>query len=499
MSTSIQNPGPLSWSGDAMVVTGGNANAKEASDPLDAIVRAIEDIVGSVGGPRDDTEARRSTVKATETHDANGAPFLAAPGAPSVSPLSAPSPLNVGLLVSEVQGLRNEANGALVNDRTNESYDQMKARVDRYVDAQMNSIKEFEQKAADFLENAGRWYNRLTSWVSETLGPYMPYVTVAIAAVATVATGGAAWPALALAGAALANHVLKQNGIDVVGAVSDAIKSSGKAVSEQAANTLADTVGAVMGLLLADPNPLAKFCGNIAKAFGASKETVERVEFWGQLVGMAIVVIGNLAVAGGGAVVKSVSKALSGLGAGSGSVASNVASAATETLKRFVDSMKTLAQDVIQIIRQSLAKLKELAQLFQKAMQSAKNLNVATARGAAATVRDSVAGWQPRIETAAKVAQTAVNGANGGIGGANGWRNLSLGMAQWDVEIAQAYRRKTEQLLGITREQMHDTDEITRRSMDRVARNLQANADLTRDYTGELATRASIQSEQMTA
>uniref|UniRef100_UPI0039F07FFA type III secretion system translocon subunit SctE n=1 Tax=Bordetella sputigena TaxID=1416810 RepID=UPI0039F07FFA len=482
-----------------MSVTNGNAYAKEASNPFETIVQAIEDIVGSFSGQQDGVETKPSMVKTTDTHDANGAPFLAAPDAPVAPPVAAPSPLNVGFLVSEVQGLRTKANGALVNEKTNESYDQMKARVDKYVDAQMNSIKEFEQKAADFLEKAGRWYNRLTSWVSENLGPYMPYIGVAIAAVATVATGGAAWPALALAGVALANHILKKNDIDVVGAVSDAIKSTGKVVSKKVADTLADTVSAVMGLLLADPNPLAKACGKIAKALGASKETVERVEFWGQIVGMVVMVVGNLLLAGGGSALKSIANFVSGLGAGSGSAASNVASAVTGGLKQFADSMKTLAQELVQLIRQSMAKLKELSDLFQKAMQFAKNLNVASVKGAAVTARNTVAHWQPVIESGAKAGQTAVNGANGGISGANGWRNLELGLAQWDIDNAQANRRKTEQLLGITREQMHDTDEVTKRSMDKVAQNLKANADLTRDYTSELATRATIQADQMTA
>lgn len=499
MSTSIQNLGALAWPGDAMSVTNGNADAKEAPNPFETIVQAIGDIVGSFSGKQDDTGIKRSMVKTTDTHDANGAPFLAAPDAPVAPPVTVQSPLNVGFLVSEVQGLRTQANGALVNEKTNETYDQMKSRVDKYVDAQLNSIKEFEQKAADFLETAGRWYNRLTSWASENLGPYMPYIGVAIAAVATVATGGAAWPALALAGAALANHVLKQNGIDVVGAVSDAVKSAGKVVSKKVADTLADTVSAVMGLLLADPSPFAKACGKIAKALGASKETIERVEFWGQIVGMVVVVVGNLIVAGGAGALKSLGNFVSSLGNGSGSAASNLGTAISGGVKQLADSMKTLAKELVQLIRESMAKMKEIADLFQKTMRSVKNLNVATVKGAAATARNTMAQWQPVIESGAKAGQTAVNGANGGLSGANGWRNLELGLAQWDIDIAQANRRKTEQLLGITREQMHDTDEATRRSMDKVAQNLKANADLTRDYTSELVTRATIQADQMTA
>ncbi|HTJ98578.1 MAG TPA: hypothetical protein VL522_03090 [Bordetella sp.] len=466
---------------------------------MDSFLGALDQIIANFVGEPDDARVKRFGAKNIDTHDANGAPRLAAPDQPSEPRVTAPTPLNLGFLLSQVQGLRSEANGALVNDNTNSFYNQTKNRVDKFMEAQLGSIKEFEKKAAEFVEKAGKWYNRVANWAAETLGPYMPYIGFAIAAVATVATGGAAWPMLALAGVGLANSVLKKFDIDAVAGVSAAIKSTGKVVSEKGANALADTVAAVMGLLLADPNPMAKLCGSIAKACGASKATVDRVEFWGQIIGMAVVVVGHLALTWGGTAVNAITKLASNASSFAGSVASNVTSTVAEGLKKFVDSVQSIVAELMQFLRESMSRLNELSAVFKDAMQALKDTASGALKGTMTTTRNAAVKLQPKLDVGAKIAQSASNGTNGMIGGGNGWRDYELGRAQYGIDVASADRRQTEQLLGITRDQMHDMDDGTKLSLEKVAQNLKANADMIRNYSSEIGNQAAIQIEQMSA
>lgn len=496
MDTSFQNAAGLFWPTGTPAEAGRDSSALQPRTAVDLFVDALSQIVAKPSG----MESKSSDEKPAGTlFDANGAPQLASPDEPSTPPLVAPSPLNLGYLVGEAQKLSKEANAAQVNGESNRINEQMQAHVDKIMDAKMNSIQEFEKKSSELAEKAGTWYNQLVGWVSENLGPYMPYIGVAVATVATIATGGAAWPMLAMAGLGLANHVLQKCDVHVIESVSKAIKAVGSVVSEKGADGLANMVGSILGVILSDPTPISKLFGTIAKAVGASKATIEKAEQWGQIFGMIVIVGANIAMTWGGGAANAVTKAASSAGNAAGSAASNVTKFVSDTLKSFLHAIEPYVSKLLQILRDSSGRFTELSALFKDVMQAARTTTVGSLRGAATTLKDTAVAWQPRLDVGAKVGQSALNATNGLMGVGNGWQEFELSKAQYAVDITGADRRKLEQLLAISRDNVQDADEGTRRAMDRVGQNLKSDADMIKNYTHDLVDRAAIQSEQMTA
>lgn len=492
METSFQNTAGLFWPNGAMTETSHDSNAVQPRDALDSIIQALSEIVGTVVGPQD---KRVDEKDPKPLFDSNGAPNLLSKDEPSTEPLVIPTPINLGAVVSETQKIGTEAGNALVNRDSNRAADQMRATVNKTVDAQLNSVKEFEKKSAELDEKAGRWYNRLISWVSENLGPYMPYIAVGIAVVATAATGGAAWPMLAMAGLSLANQVLQKYDINVVEEVTKAINTVGALVSEKGAAALAHTVGSVVGVLLSDPTPISKLFGVIAKAAGASKATIEKAEQWGQIVGMVVIVGANLVMTWGAGAANAVTKAASNATNAVGSTATKAASFVADALKAFLRNIEPYVSRLIQIIRESAGRINELSTLFNEVMQGARG----AATGAASSLKNAAVAWQPYLDLGAKAGQTALNGTNGTVGVGNGYREVELAGVQRDIESTAAERRKLDEMVAISRDHMEDTDDVTRRAMDRVGQNLKTVADMVLSYTRGGNERAAIQKEQMTA
>jgi hypothetical protein len=214
---------------------------------------------------------------------------------------------------------------------------------------------------------------------------------------------------------------------------------------------------------------------------------------------MAVVVVGHLALTWGGTAVNAITKLASNASSFAGSVASNVTSTVAEGLKKFVDSVQSIVAELMQFLRESMSRLNELSAVFKDAMQALKDTASGALKGTVTTTRNAAVKLQPKLDVGAKIAQSASNGTNGMIGGGNGWRDYELGRAQYGIDVASADRRQTEQLLGITRDQMHDMDDGTKLSLEKVAQNLKANADMIRNYSSEIGNQAAIQIEQMSA
>ncbi|WP_156774106.1 hypothetical protein [Bordetella bronchialis] len=497
METSLQTTvGPL-WP-DRTLENGKEAPvSSDASNALETMVDAI----GQIGTLLTTAVPEREGTKDGNWQtllDPNGAPRLSPPDDTPAMPVAAPTPYNIGALVSRVQTLRNEANGAVLNPNSTKLYEQMKTGIDKFVNAQLDSLKEFKEKAAALAEKAGRWYNRFATWASETMGPYMPYIGFAVAAIATVATGGAAWPMLAMAGVGLANHVLKEQGIDVCGAVAKAIKDV-QGVGKGGSSVLADAVTSVMGLVLGDAEPMANLFGSIAKAVGADKATVEKWKNWGRLVGIAAGVGVQLLATWGGGIAGSVSSFASSAGGAVGSATAQLTGAVSQGLSKVVKAIEPYVTGLVKILRESAARLNDLARLFKEAMEACKGGLAAAMKSGPGAVRSNIAAWQPRINVAAKVGQTGVIGTNGLIGGTNGYREYDLAGAQYNVDVASAHRQKADKLLGIARDERRVVDEGLQRTLKSVEQNLKATTDMLRAYTSALLERGAIQSDAMTA
>ncbi|AOB32416.1 hypothetical protein AKI39_19355 [Bordetella sp. H567] len=494
METSFQNAAGLFWPAGAMAETGRETAAPQPGNPLDSILQVLSEIAGIPSG----TEVKRLDEKKPDAlFNSNGAPTLASPDTPSTPPLVEPTPLNinVGAAISESNKLTTESNNAQMNPDSTRAVEQMKFTVDKVIEAKLSSVEKFEKSSAELSEKAGRWYNRLASWVSENLGPYMPYIGVAIAVIATAVTAGGAWPMLAMAGLGMANHILQKNDINVVEGVTKAVETVGYLVSEKVATALANTIGSVVGILLSDPTPISKLFGIIAKAAGASKATIEKAEQWGQIIGMVVIVGANLALTWGAGAANAVTKAASGATSAVGSAASRAANVVADAVKNFLRSLEPYVSKLLQIMRDSSGRFNELSVLFKDAMQAAKG----TAAGAAMSLKDTTAALIPKLEVGVKVAQTAANGTSGTMGVTNGFQEVQLAGAQRDIGMAEAERGKLEQLVDVAREHMDAMDDSTGRAMNRVTQNLKASADMVRNYSRDGMERASIQVEQMTA
>lgn len=494
METSLVSTAAPLWVADASSGSAKGSAASESSNALDRLVESFGQIAEGLFAKSAPADMRADTL-----FDPNGAPQLQAPDQPSTPAVVAETPLHLGLLISEGMQLNLEGSHAKMNGGATADQEQLRSARDKLVETQLGSIKKFEQKSAELDEKAGRWYNRLASWAAENLGPYMPYIGLAVAAVAMIATAGAAWPMLAMAGLSMANHVLKSFDIDVVGAVTKAIKVLGPLVSEKGANALADTVGAVMGILLSDPSQMSKLFGTIAKACGASKATIEKAERWGQIVGLVVVFGANLAMTWGAGAANAVTKAASSATGTVGSAASTIASRVSSALKDFMRLIEPYVSKLIQLLRESLPQLNEVSAVFKEAMLAAKGGVTGSLKGATTSILENGANLYSKAQVGARMGQTAVTGANGLMTGSNGWRDFELAGAQYGIDTAMVDRRKTEQLLSVNRDQIEEADEYTNLALNGIAQSQKANTNLIKEYTRGMAERAAIQVEQMTA
>jgi hypothetical protein len=498
--------------------------AKEPSG-FDLLMRGLERIGTDLVTTDSRPPRTADGAKGAALFDSSGAPRLASP---AEAPQQYQPAISLEQQVSQAEASRVQFNASLINDRANEGYNAMKQRVDKHVDAQLKSIDDFKKASDELAEKLGKWYYQVLNWVSDNLGPAFPYIGLAIAGIVTFATAGAAWPLLAMAVANVANHVLKKNGIDVIAKAEGVIGKLAPILGEAAAKDLGKRTAAIIGALVADPEPVGKLFSSlfsdIAKKLNAGKSVIEFCELAGQILGTVITGAIGIVAGGGAGVASAAASAVSAIRAAVTApvaTAQAMAKAAMAAVKQFLDTIVASVRNMAENGAKEMAAA--VQQMIDAIVKSVRNL-IDAIRQAGPRLEDAASSMfsgpngmtMPRFQDAAKfvpsikdlqgitpkygvnMARAATSGTQSVLSGTSAVRDFDLAFTQKYIDDTATDRNRTDQILDTVRQERDVTEQAMQRQLQKVSENAKVGADTIRSYNEGAAERARIQAEQMT-